>query len=214
MVKIFINNVAVYLLEKNDKQRIDIKYPEEKTTHYVFSDQSSLLSLIEQSEKNTETSVIFIEHKDADKLFSIFKSFYKLISAAGGVVKNNKEEVLMIFRRGKWDLPKGKVEKNESVKEAALREVQEETGLKNIKAENQICLYPWQQPCTYHTYNIGDKKILKDTHWYEMQSADTSLLQPQTEEEITKAEWVSAHKVPELMSESYGSIADVIRYSL
>ncbi len=214
MVKIFINKTAVYLLERNDKPLIDVKYSGEKITGYDFSDKSSLLSLIEKSERNTESSTIFIEHKNADELFEIFKSFYKPVSAAGGVVKNNKGEALMIFRRGKWDLPKGKVEKNESVKEAAVREVQEETGLKNIEAGKQIYLYPWKQSCTYHTYNIGDKKILKDTHWFEMRSADTSLLQPQTEEEITKAEWAPVQKIPELMNESYGSIADVIRYSL
>lgn len=214
MVKIFINNTAVYLLERKDKQLIDKKYPEENITHVKFSGKESLLLLIERAEKDKKESAVLLEHENADELFNIFKSFYKSISAAGGVVKNQNSEMLMIFRRGKWDLPKGKVEKHESAIEAAVREVQEETGLKKVKADNLIYFYPWHQLCTYHTYFISDKRILKDTQWFSMQCADTSLPHPQVEEEITKAEWVPQNKIPDLMKNTYGSIVDVIKYSV
>src|SRR5215510_275068 len=100
----------------------------------------------------------------------------KKIIAAGGLVVNDRDELLMIFRRGKWDLPKGKLDKGESLKDCAIREVEEETGLKNITLGPPLII-------TYHTYHEGARFILKESHWYKMSVSGQQNLVPQTEED-------------------------------
>jgi ADP-ribose pyrophosphatase YjhB (NUDIX family) len=129
-------------------------------------------------------------------------SLYTVIEAAGGVVQNESDEVLWIYRLGKWDLPKGKLEKNEKFKQAAVREVEEEC---NVKATliDKVCT-------TYHTYTHKNQRILKKTKWYAMRSKDTSKLIPQTEENIEKVEWLSSNAMNKAISDTYSSIRYVI----
>jgi ADP-ribose pyrophosphatase YjhB (NUDIX family) len=127
-----------------------------------------------------------------------FSKDYKLIHAAGGVVHNEKGEILMIFRLGYWDFPKGKVEEGESFEEAAVREVEEETGLQNIELRKPL-------PNTYHTYTLRDTDILKVTHWYEMHAPQQTLT-PQTEEDIAQAIWVPRAEVATKMEGAYPSL--------
>lgn len=214
MVKIFVNNVTVYLFGKKEEQYIAPFSAERNALHINYSDKDSLLALIEKAEQSTTHYSVFIAHEDADELLKIFSSLYKLHPAAGGVVKNKREEVLMIYRRGKWDLPKGKIEKHETIKQAALREVQEETGLKNLSIVEPVIIYPWKQSCTYHTYFEKGKRILKDTYWFVMSSTDTEPPVPQTEEEITETVWTPEQDIPELMNNSYPSVADVLSYAV
>ncbi len=136
---------------------------------------------------------------DAALLFEKLKACYdKFIVAAGGLVKNKKGELLLIFRNGKWDLPKGKIEKDETYSEGALREVQEETGLKKLKL-----LLEFQR--TYHTYIQNEKRILKETVWYLMQAEDKSTT-PQLEEGITKTEWIAAADAAKVFTNTYKNI--------
>lgn len=127
-----------------------------------------------------------------------FSKEYKLIHAAGGIVHNENDEILMIFRLGYWDFPKGKVEEGESFEEAAVREVEEETGLHNIELHQPL-------PNTYHTYTLRDTDILKVTHWYEMHALQQTLT-PQTEEDIAQAVWVPLKDVTAHMQDSYPSL--------
>lgn len=127
-----------------------------------------------------------------------FSKEYKLIHAAGGIVHNENDEILMIFRLGYWDFPKGKVEEGESFEEAAVREVEEETGLHNIELRQPL-------PNTYHTYTLRDTDILKVTHWYEMHASQQTLT-PQTEEDIAQAVWVPRKEVSARMQDSYPSL--------
>jgi len=119
---------------------------------------------------------------------------YTIIDAAGGVVKNENGEILMIFRRQKWDFPKGKVEAGESWECAAIREVMEETGVHGLQLGDTL-------PMTEHTYTLNGTPILKHTHWYRM-TALTQALQPQTEEDIEQAVWVPQEKVGQLLEEN------------
>lgn len=130
--------------------------------------------------------------------FEHFASQYRLIHAAGGIVQNEKQEILMIFRLDKWDFPKGKVEAGEEYAEAAVREVEEETGLKNITLGEPL-------PSTFHTYELHGEPILKETHWYTMQAHSQSLT-PQTVEDITQAVWVPIEEVSRKLEESYPSL--------
>ena len=130
-----------------------------------------------------------------------FSNNYRLIHAAGGIVSNEKDEILMIFRYGCWDFPKGKVEEGEDWPTAAIREVHEETGLQEIVLHEPL-------PNTYHTYTLHDTPILKITHWYAMKASQISLT-PQTEEDISQAVWMPRNEVAERLEKSYASLKEL-----
>jgi len=130
-----------------------------------------------------------------------FSCDFTLIHAAGGIVSDGNGDILMIHRLGCWDFPKGKVEAGEDWPTAALREVEEETGLRNITLAE-----PLQN--TYHTYQLRGIPILKITHWYAMNAPQQSLT-PQTEEDINQAVWVPREVVAERLQESYLSLKEL-----
>lgn len=127
------------------------------------------------------------------------------IQAGGGVVINEKEQVLMIYRREKWDLPKGKLDPDETIVECAIREVMEETGLKFITLEKKLIT-------TVHEYTEKSQLIQKETHWYLMHaSTDTNqTLIPQIEEGIEKIEWVDKKDINRYLQNSYPTIQKVL----
>ena len=134
--------------------------------------------------------------------WSYFQSNFRQIHAAGGRVVNEDNEVLFIFRRQKWDLAKGKVDKGETLEEAALREVKEECGLTELELKSFLI-------ATYHIYEIKGKWALKTTYWYRMIATKNQSLVPQIEEEITDMRWISASD--ESWRElTFSSIIDVI----
>lgn len=142
---------------------------------------------------------------DVDTMFNDFCSLYSYIKAAGGVVKNSKSEYLLIKRFGIWDLPKGKIEKGESTKEAAIREVIEETGLKDV-------IITCSLPCTYHIYFQRKRWWLKKTYWFLMESKKGYKLVPETKEEISDAVWMEKTDAQLAMSKSYRSLKDTLGY--
>ena len=129
----------------------------------------------------------------------------KKIIAGGGVVVNEKNQVLFIYRRKKWDLPKGKLDPGEDIKACAIREVMEETGIRNLTIGNLIIV-------TTHSYEENGMNMQKETHWFEMKAStiDNSILTPQLEEEIEKIEWVSLENLEEYLSETYTTIQQVL----
>lgn len=133
---------------------------------------------------------------------NLVKQDFKIIDAAGGVVSNKKGKCLLIYRLKKWDLPKGKLDKGESFKMAAIREVEEETGVK-VKLIKSITT-------TWHTYTIRNNPILKRNKWYAMRCLDDSGMKPQKEENIEKVTWMSDHEVSTAFKKSYRSIRYVI----
>ena len=148
-------------------------------------------------------STYFLMAENYVELFELFFSSFEKIDAAGGVVENNKKQVLLIFRNGFWDLPKGKLEKGEDVKEAAIREVEEECGLFAPEITKELA-------STYHTYERQGKKYLKKTFWYSMFYDKEHALVPQFEEGITKACWISKKNLDRYMENSYNSISSLI----
>ena len=129
----------------------------------------------------------------------------KKIIAGGGVVVNENNQVLFIYRRKKWDLPKGKLDPGEDIKACAIREVMEETGIRNLTIGNLIIV-------TTHSYEENGMKMQKETHWFEMKAStvDNSTLTPQLEEDIEKIEWVSLENLEEYLSETYTTIQQVL----
>tara|TARA_B100000902_G_scaffold22218_1_gene26776 strand:+ start:20763 stop:21233 length:471 start_codon:yes stop_codon:yes gene_type:complete len=132
-----------------------------------------------------------------------FCSQYTLIRAAGGLVYNHENSLLMIFRNGKWDLPKGKLEDNESIEDCAIREVTEECGVRGLLIIAKV-------KDTYHVYNDKGKKILKQTSWFIMETNFDGVLVPQEEEGINKVTWIEEDKIKQKIKSSYRSIQDLL----
>ncbi|WP_238381695.1 NUDIX hydrolase [Mucilaginibacter pedocola] len=130
----------------------------------------------------------------------------KLVEAAGGLVQHEDGTHLFIYRNEKWDLPKGKLEKGEKTKIAAVREVEEECGIKVAKREDKICK-------TYHMYEWRGKIVLKKTHWYYMKHKGKAKLVPQIEEGITAVRFFNREQVAAIITNTYPSIIDVLEVS-
>jgi ADP-ribose pyrophosphatase YjhB (NUDIX family) len=142
-------------------------------------------------------------HQNLDELKNaVFKKF-TVVRAAGGLVKNDSDHILMIFRRGKWDLPKGKLDPQEKLEDCALREVEEETGMKNVELSSALTV-------TYHTYYQGTKHMLKESHWFMMNGPGQQTLTPQTEEDITDIKWIDSGNIQAYLAKAFPLIFDII----
>jgi len=139
-----------------------------------------------------------------DALLAEIHKLYEPIDAGGGVVTDEDGRILMIHRRGRWDLPKGKRDDDEAMDACALREVTEETGLQQLQLGDKIC-------DTYHIYAQNGQKLLKTTAWYNMSGSNKETLSPQTEEAITEARWVAPEDMGTIVYKSYEAIREVLR---
>ena len=140
-----------------------------------------------------------------DELIEIFDKNFIQIQAAGGIVRQNRtNDILFIYRGDMWDLPKGWMEEGESAEEGAVREVMEETGLKNLKNEGYVYT-------SRHAYILKGKWAMKVTHWYAM-STDDELLSPQLEEGIDEARWYPVDEIDKPLSATYASIRNTFSY--
>ncbi|MBN1253354.1 MAG: NUDIX domain-containing protein [Bacteroidales bacterium] len=162
--------------------------------------------MIKEFKKNTEIKFLHIFSKQDKKIFDILKSKFKHIDAAGGLVINKKSQILVIKRNGTWDLPKGKVEKKEKLKIAAIREVEEECGISDLEILKKTTK-------TYHTYILKGKEYLKTTHWYLMNYKGIENLIPQTEENITEVKWVDIDKLDEILLNTYSNLIELFEYA-
>ena len=127
-----------------------------------------------------------------------------LVRAAGGLVKNEKSEVLFMFRRGKWDLPKGKLDPGETLENCALREVKEETGVGQLELVKFLLI-------TAHEYEERGQAILKETHWWLMKTSGNQPLIPQSEEDITDLKWFGSQDFKIVQQNTYPGIIEVLR---
>ncbi|WP_345989758.1 NUDIX domain-containing protein [Chryseobacterium sp. Chry.R1] len=172
MYKVFVNEKKLLLSKQSENLEKNVRY-ENFTTFEIA------LDLLE----NTSVKELNVFGDDIDTIWKEFQSLFRIIEAAGGLVNNSKSEMLFIKRLGKWDLPKGKMEKGESREESAVREIEEETGLKDVELVKFI-------NTTYHIYvERNGEKILKCTHWFEMNFNGEDTSKPQIEEGITEVAW-------------------------
>lgn len=189
MYTIFINDVAIYLTD-NDSIKGD--------NSFFKYDAITVDMILQKIEKNELTSIC-IYHEKLDFLWNDFKTYFKNIEAAGGVVFNEHNEILWIYRNNRWDLPKGKIEKGESREIAAVREVEEECGITNVKLKEYL-------KTTYHIYEYKEQQVLKTTYWYQMSILGNQTLTPQVEEGITKVAWLDTLSMKKVIEDTYANI--------
>ena len=200
-IKIYFNDKPLFLCD-------DIEEALQPFLHHddaVFIDELSspaLKSMIHEMQLEKVHAGIYY-HPDLETLKKAFWKKFTVIKAAGGLVQNEKHEILFMFRRGKWDLPKGKLDAGETLETCAVREVKEETGLEKVLLKKPLIT-------TYHTYHESGKHILKESYWYTMLARGTDNLVPQTEEDIQEVKWVPEKKLNEMMGNTFPSIKDVI----
>ncbi len=189
MYIIFIGDTPIYLTE-------NINFSNKN--NFFFSDKILIEELLELA-KSKDFESLYFYHSDIKLLWKEFKGFFKIEKAAGGLVRNALNEVLFIYRFEKWDLPKGKIEKGEKKKIAAIREVEEECGISNLEIVSKL-------PKTYHVFQRKGEETLKITHWYKMRTTFNGVLVPQLEEGITNAVFKNTNEVSDALKNSYGNI--------
>ncbi len=200
MYKVFINEKEIILTD-----RLPAK-PASNFSSATIKNKKDFNNRVEFFLNNLykEADLYYFLNKDPEKLLSYLKDYTKYIEAAGGLVKNPQNEILLIYRYGKWDLPKGKKEPNESPETTAKREVIEECGIGSLSILNPLI-------STYHMYTLSPAQwVLKKTFWYLMHSGDWQNPTPQVEENISKVIWVNPHKINDYLSNTYGSIRMLI----
>lgn len=191
MYKVFINKLSIILTSKNKS---------------LTQENSFLLSSIDLKEilkKVRKHKKIYLYHPKKSELLKVFKSNIKVIFASGGIVKNDNNQILFIHRRGKWDLPKGKAEKGESIRETAVREVIEETGIKNLKIDKYFSK-------TFHIVRNNKKYFLKETSWFLMSSNFKGKLKPQLNEGIKSVKWKTFDDAKKIKKKTYGNISIIL----
>ncbi len=202
MYKVFINDRLIYFTNNSENYS---QIGNCLILNFFMPNITSFIVDLLLHGKKTDVVVISVE--DEKEAFMQFKSQFKTIEAAGGLVQNNKSEKLFIYRLDKWDLPKGKIEEGENREEGALREVEEECGINDLTIIKELTP-------TYHIYLLKNEVILKKTHWFEMESNFTEKLAPQTIENITKAEWLNDYEIKEkVLKNTYSSIEDLLKVS-
>ena len=193
MLQIFYKEKPIIISDKKSDLKNSLIIKPELFEHL------DLLKLLTKNKINS----IGIFSNEFESTLRMFKKKYPEIIAAGGKVINNNSEILFIYRNKKWDLPKGKAEKNENIAETALREVEEETGIKNLSI-----IKPLDK--TYHIFKRGGKNYLKSTYWFEMKSDFTGKLKPQNKEGITRVEWIGIENLSSILTKSYANIRLII----
>ena len=189
MYKVFVNQKPLFLTNTIEKE----------TDFQLFLLESiDIEQLIVKMFKN-KIQKASLYYPDEKVILKKLKEKIPVAKAGGGLVYNKRGEVLFIFRNGKWDLPKGGIEKNEDIEHTAIREVEEETGVSELKIVKKL-------QKTYHVFRRNGKFKLKITHWFEMTSSYEGTLTPQEKEGIEKAVWLKPEEIPVALKNSYENI--------
>jgi len=189
MYKVFVNDKPLFLTNEIAKE----------TDFQLFLLESIDIEKLIIKMFNNKITKCYLYYPDESVIFKKLTAKIPVQRAGGGLVYNKKGEVLFIFRDGKWDLPKGGKEKREKMSQAALREVEEETGVNGLVITNKL-------QKTYHVFKRNGKFKLKITHWFEMQTDFSGILVGQANEGIEKVAWLNPEQIQEAMNNSYENI--------
>ena len=204
MYKIYINSTPLILINDELVETYATKKGEHLIARYA-GQAKMLLNYVDMLEKTNRYDSIVIYDSNLEQLYADFVKHYLVLEAGGGLVFNPEQKLLMIYKRGHWDLPKGKIDPGETPEEAAVREVEEETGISGIQLGAFLTK-------TYHTFrDRKNKRALKLTHWYIMNAPNQELI-PQAEEDIEKAEWIDLNVFKQSSFPTYGNIIELIEH--
>ncbi len=167
-----------------------------------YQSDLNLMDMVRKTEEATHNGLLILS-EDPAGLLLLFKANFTTISAGGGIVFNQNGELLIMKRLGKWDLPKGKIDPGETISEGAIREVEEECGIDQLRIEKFLTI-------SYHTYKLQGHRFLKATHWYKMNTAFMGKLTPQAEESITEVKWVNLNEMDIQELDTYESIREIL----
>ncbi|MFI2743876.1 NUDIX hydrolase [Zhouia sp. PK063] len=189
MYKVFVNDRPIILTDKVTKE----------VNHKLFLLETADIKQVIKLLNKGKVKEVHLYHPDRDKLLPLFKEKLPIIQAGGGLVRNPDNEVLFIYRNDKWDLPKGKLDKGETIEECSIREVEEETGIKKLKLHSLIDV-------TYHILKRNGKYKIKETFWYNMTSNYTGTLVAQEDEGIAEVVWKNPDEIKDALKNSYKNI--------
>ncbi len=194
MYKIYINQNALVISQFDNSSQ--------EVLHIHSNNSESAVSGISKNELINLKGQKNIICANEIEVFNNIKAQFSIVNAAGGLIQNSKNEYLFIYRRGKWDLPKGKLDEGENFETAAIREVKEECGINQIELGELFHI-------SYHIYEENKEWILKQTNWYLMKSDDVELI-PQLSEGITDLAWLQKAQFEKVLQNTYASIAEII----
>ncbi len=189
MYKVFVNDKPLFLTNQGQKE----------TDFQLFLLESIDIEQLIVKIFNNKIKKAYLYYPDEKEILKKVKEKIPVAKAGGGLVYNDKGEVLFIYRNGKWDLPKGGKERNEEIEDTALREVEEETGVKGLKIVKKL-------QKTYHVFKRSGKYKLKVTHWFEMQTDFQGTPVPQFNEGIERVAWLNEEQIKEALQNSYENI--------
>ncbi|GGD88886.1 NUDIX hydrolase [Planktosalinus lacus] len=192
MYKVFVNDRPIYLTSEMVYQ---------KDSKCIPLKEADLETIVKKVAKNKWPQV-YLFYPNGELILQKFKKKIPVVVAAGGLVKNEQEEILFIKRNGKWDLPKGRVENKETIEEAAIRETEEETGVEDLEIVKPLQI-------TYHFFKRNGKLKLKETYWFEMKTNFKGTLKPQKSEGIKKVAWKNPKKTSKALHKSYANIREL-----
>ena len=193
MYKVFFNQKPIFLTTE--------LVPQTDRTPVLFIKFSSPENIV-KALKSKKTECLYLYHQKEDKLWMHFLRHFPIVEAAGGLVRHQDGRFLFIYRNDKWDLPKGRIEKNEPIRIAAVREVEEETGVDGLEIVKPLIE-------TFHVFNRNGKYKLKKTFWFEMKTTSIVTLTPQLNEGIEQAIWVFEKEIPHKFENAYENIKQV-----
>lgn len=207
MYKIIINDRPLVVCASTDVPQVRTGASSQLVARYSGK-VKTILHYVDLLEKaSPRVSEVLLHSAEPERLWHDFQAHYQIVEAAGGLVVLPDGRWLLIFRRGHWDLPKGKIDAGESIPEAAVREVIEETGVQHPILGDLLTV-------TYHTYrDRKDVRTLKPTHWFWMQANQEALI-PQTEEDIEQARWIIPEQIANLPEPMYLNIRDLLELAL
>ena len=199
MYKVFFNDRIIYLDDTlPDMTKVGKDYV------CAFENITDLKPQIKQFLEPEKKGNLFIYHDDKESLLKTFAMCFTSVAAAGGLVRNKKGEFLVIFRYGKWDLPKGKAEDGETMEQTAIREVEEECGLEGLEIQKFL-------KSTYHIYEGKKRHFLKKTDWYSMLYTGNVKPVPLIQEDISEVRWIKSSDMEQIYSNTYLSIIDLMK---
>ncbi len=198
MYQVFFNKRNIYLDDNlPDMSKVGKDYV------CAFENVTDLKPQLKQFLEPEKKGNLFIYHDDQESLFKTFSQCFINIAAGGGLVKNSRGELLVIFRQGKWDLPKGKNEPGETMEQTAIREVEEECGLEGIEMGEFL-------RSTYHIYKDSGKFILKTTDWFSMNYSGNAVPKPLLSEDISEVRWIDSSGLDMVYRNTFPSITGLI----